>query len=86
MTGHAVVDVQGFKEAVGAVERENFRPGNALDALDRATMSEGYLLWVNEDRTVLVRWWPDNTVEVCTRSESDAIWGPPQKLEMEAQR
>lgn len=33
-----VVDVQQFKEAVWAVERENFRPGNALDALDRATI------------------------------------------------
>jgi hypothetical protein len=40
----------------------------------------------DEERTVLVRWWPDNSMEVCTRSESDAIWGPPQKLEMEAQR
>jgi hypothetical protein len=45
-----------------------------------------YLLWVNEDRTVLVRWWSDNSMEVCTRPESDAIWGPPQTLEMEAQR
>jgi hypothetical protein len=45
-----------------------------------------YLLWVNEDRTVLVRWWSDNSVEVATRPDSHAIWGPPQKLEMEAQR
>jgi hypothetical protein len=42
-----------------------------------------YLLWVNEERTVLVRWWADNTLEVCQREEPDAIWGPPVKLEME---
>lgn len=35
-----VVDVQRFKEAVWAVERENFRPGNALDALERAIVSD----------------------------------------------
>jgi hypothetical protein len=34
-------------------------------------------LWVNEDRTVLVRQWPDGTVEVATRPTSDDIWGPP---------
>jgi hypothetical protein len=45
-----------------------------------------YLLWVNEARTVLVRWWSDNSVEVATRPDPHAIWGPPQKLEMEAQR
>jgi hypothetical protein len=28
--------VQQFKEAVWAVERENFRPGDALNALERA--------------------------------------------------
>jgi hypothetical protein len=45
-----------------------------------------YLLWVNDERTILVRWWPDNRLEVCTRSDSDAIWGPPVELQMEAQR
>jgi hypothetical protein len=45
-----------------------------------------YLLWVNEERTVLVRWWPNNSMEVATRPEPDAIWGPPIKVEMEASR
>jgi hypothetical protein len=31
-----VIDVERFNEAVWAVERENFRPGDALAALDRA--------------------------------------------------
>jgi hypothetical protein len=44
------------------------------------------LLWVNEDRTVLVRWYSDNSMEVCTRDESGAIWGPPVKVEMEPAR
>jgi hypothetical protein len=45
-----------------------------------------YLLWVNAERTVLVRWWLDNSMEVCTRPEPDAIWGPPVKVEMQAER
>jgi hypothetical protein len=43
-----------------------------------------YLLWVNEERTVLVRWWQDNRMEVATRPDPDAIWGPPVELKMEA--
>jgi hypothetical protein len=43
-----------------------------------------YLVWVNDERTVLVRWWPDNRMEVCTRSDPHASWGPPVELRMEA--
>jgi hypothetical protein len=45
-----------------------------------------YLLWVNKERTVLVRWYQDNSMEVATRDHPDAIWGPPVKVEMEATR
>jgi hypothetical protein len=52
-----------------------------------------YILWVNEDRTVLARWWPkrsaddpDDSVEVATRPDPHAIWGPPVELKMEVQR
>jgi hypothetical protein len=34
-------------------------------------------LWVNADRTVLVRCGEDGTMEVATRSDPGAIWGPP---------
>jgi hypothetical protein len=41
-------------------------------------MPEGYKLWVNTERTVLVRQWDGrDEVEVATRPDSDAIWGPP---------
>jgi hypothetical protein len=43
-----------------------------------------YLLWVNDERTVLVRWWPDNRMEIATRTDPAAIWGPPVELRMEA--
>jgi hypothetical protein len=43
-----------------------------------------YLLWVNAERTLLVRWWLNNTMEVCTREHPDAIWGPPVPVVMEA--
>jgi hypothetical protein len=45
-----------------------------------------YLLWVNPERTVLVRWWTNNSMEVATRPEPGATWGPPIKVEMEASR
>jgi hypothetical protein len=42
-----------------------------------------YLLWVTDDRKTLVRWWPDNTMEVCTRDDPGAIWSPPTELKPE---
>jgi hypothetical protein len=41
-------------------------------------------LWVNEDRTVLVREYEDGTMEVATRPEAGAIWGPPIKVKLES--
>jgi hypothetical protein len=41
------------------------------------------ILWVNKERTVLVSWYPDNTMTVATREHPDAIWGPPVEVEME---
>jgi hypothetical protein len=40
--------------------------------------------WVNADRTVLVSRYPDGTMEVATREEPGAIWGPPVVVTMEA--
>jgi hypothetical protein len=47
--------------------------------------------WVNADRTVLVRFWPKDdagqtmpeAMEVATRMDSDAVWGPPIRVEVE---
>lgn len=39
--------------------------------------------WVNKDRTVLVRMYKNGTMEVATRPEAGAIWGPPVKVELE---
>lgn len=43
----------------------------------------GYRLWVNEDRTMLIRFWDNGMVEVCTRPETEAIWGPPIRMNEE---
>ena len=40
----------------------------------------GYRIFVNEDRTVFVRMWPGGTMEVATRPEPGAIWGPPIRV------
>lgn len=45
---------------------------------------EGYKLWVNAERTVLVRLWDDGSMEVATRSEPGATWGPPVEVREEA--
>jgi hypothetical protein len=34
-------------------------------------------LWVNKERTVLVRLWANGTVEVATRETPSHTWGPP---------
>lgn len=48
-------------------------------------MPEAYRLWINDERTVLVRLWMDSgTVEVCTRETPDHIWSPPVYLKPEA--
>ena len=38
------------------------------------------MLWVDITRCVLVRQWQDGSMEVSTRGEPDAIWGPPVKV------
>lgn len=43
----------------------------------------GYRLWVNDDRTVLVREWPDGSMEVATRPDAAATWGPPVSVKPE---
>jgi len=39
-----------------------------------------YRLWVNADRTVLVRIWENGEAELATRSNSWETWGPPAAL------
>lgn len=43
----------------------------------------GYRLYVNDDRTVLVRIWPGGTAEVATRDQAFQTWGPPIYLSEE---
>lgn len=46
-----------------------------------ATVTSNYRLFVNAERTLLVRFWADDkTVEVATRDNSYEIWGPPVYL------
>lgn len=40
-------------------------------------------LWVNDERTVLVRIYDSGLCEVCTRESADAIWGPPIRMRLE---
>jgi hypothetical protein len=39
-----------------------------------------YRLWINVERTVLVRLWEDGRVEVATRESPLHTWGPPVYL------
>jgi hypothetical protein len=40
-------------------------------------MPENYRLWVNAEKTVLVRMWKNGVVEVSTRKHESDSWGPP---------
>jgi hypothetical protein len=42
-----------------------------------------YELWVNAERTVLVRRYPSGEVEVAVRETPDDIWRPPIRCEKE---
>lgn len=46
----------------------------------------GYQLWVNTDRTILVRQHPDGTMDVATRPQPAATWGPPVTVHPEPTR
>ena len=39
-------------------------------------MTETYRLWVNQDRTLLVRQWSTGHVEVAERDDPGMTWGP----------
>lgn len=43
-----------------------------------------YRLFVNDDRTVLVRVWDSGEMEVSTREDPNGIWGPPIRMTEEA--
>lgn len=43
-------------------------------------MAVPYQLFVNDERTVLVRLWSDGSCEVAQRPDSGATWGPPVYL------
>jgi hypothetical protein len=48
-------------------------------------MSQGYVVHVNADRTVMVRVWDSGRMEVALRHDADAVWGPPHRVEAEPQ-
>lgn len=41
------------------------------------------VIWVNAERTVLVRRWRTGKVEVALRESAGHIWGPPVEVEKE---
>ena len=43
-------------------------------------MPDGYRLWVNDARTLLVRQWAEGLVEVAERDNPNMTWGPPKTL------
>lgn len=46
-------------------------------------MGETYRLFVNDERTVFVRIWPDGPMETATREDPSHTWGPPVLLREE---
>lgn len=71
-----VRDIQAMAADSGHTGFGVMGPGPVVLAKDR--------LWVNEERTVLVRLWTTGTVEVATREAPDHTWGPPTYLKEES--
>lgn len=42
-----------------------------------------YKLWLNEERTVMVREWDSGKMEVALRETSAHVWGPPIQVSLE---
>ena len=40
-------------------------------------MSADYRLWVNKERTILMRFWDNGRVEIALRDSPSHTWGPP---------
>lgn len=45
-----------------------------------AKLEDGYRLWVNDARTLLVRLFDEGTIEVARRDDPSHTWGPPMRL------
>lgn len=43
-------------------------------------MTPTYGVWVNAERTVMLRVWSNGQVEVALREDSARIWGPPIRM------
>ena len=50
---------------------------------EHASDGSAYRLWVNPERTVLVRLWATGTAEVAFRDDRGGVWGPAHELEEE---
>ena len=44
-----------------------------------------YRIWINASRTVLMRLWDDDRVEIARRDNGWETWGPPEYLTEEVQ-
>lgn len=44
-----------------------------------------YKIWVNDERTVMVRLWSNGEMEVALRDDPSHSWGPPICMEEEKQ-
>jgi hypothetical protein len=55
-----------------------------LASTDPSSAASTYRLWVNDDRTLLIRVWDDGTIQAATRDkdafQDSVLWGPPQIL------
>ncbi len=59
------------------------REYTAAQRHDNDHVGTSYRLWVNDERTVLVRVWDSGNCEVATREYPSHTWGPPVYLEEE---
>lgn len=72
-------ELERYREALFTIARAESGGWGTIahHALNPAGSTPAYRLWVNDDRTVLVRLWDTGALEVATRPDRDAVWGPP---------
>jgi hypothetical protein len=47
-------------------------------------VSLDYVIWLNPERTVMVRRWDSGEMEVTFRDDPSHVWGPPIRVEPES--
>ena len=81
-----LIEMLDQQRAAGLLSDEDwktFRDGKDKLLFALRTTTSNHRLFVNAERTVLVRIWDSGAIEVALRDSADHVWGPPIRMVQE---